>query len=109
MIYDNLTVNSEGHLCFAGFDTAELAAIYRILAEEGFGIDIVSSGELYTALQSGFDMKKAFSHGNIKPTPIFPLPWKTGSVVLYAIIRRNWKRSKGKLHAGVSYSLFCFA
>lgn len=40
--------------------------IYEIMKEEGMGIDIVSSGELYTAYKAGFDLGKAFFHGNNK-------------------------------------------
>ncbi|HYE84640.1 MAG TPA: diaminopimelate decarboxylase [Clostridia bacterium] len=41
-------------------------AIYKIMKEEGFGIDVVSSGELYTACQAGFPMEKVYFHGNNK-------------------------------------------
>lgn len=40
--------------------------IYRVCAEEGIGIDVVSSGELYTASESGFPMERAYFHGNNK-------------------------------------------
>jgi len=40
--------------------------IYRIAKEEGIGVDLVSSGEIYTALSVGFPMEKAFFHGNNK-------------------------------------------
>ncbi len=40
--------------------------IYRIMAEEGIDIDVVSAGEIYTALQAGFPMEKVFFHGNSK-------------------------------------------
>ena len=40
--------------------------IYEIMREEGMGIDVVSSGELYTAVQAGFDVKNAYFHGNNK-------------------------------------------
>ena len=40
--------------------------IYRVASQEGVGIDIVSSGELYTALEAGFDVSKSFFHGNNK-------------------------------------------
>ena len=40
--------------------------IYQIAQEEGMGTDIVSSGELYTAKMAGFDMQKAYFHGNNK-------------------------------------------
>ena len=40
--------------------------LYRIVAEEGLGTDIVSPGELYTAHAAGFPMEKAYFHGNNK-------------------------------------------
>ncbi len=40
--------------------------IYRIAAEEGFGVDVVSGGELYTALSAGFPAEKICFHGNNK-------------------------------------------
>ena len=112
MLYDNLSINSGGHLTFAGLDTVELAArygtalmvmdearlrsrcqtyiqamkdylpagsrplyaskalsfkgIYRIMQEEGMGVDVVSVGELHTAAKAGFPMENAFFHGNSK-------------------------------------------
>ena len=41
-------------------------AIYRIADEENLGIDVVSGGELYTALQAGFPPEKIYMHGNNK-------------------------------------------
>ena len=112
MLHDNLSVNGEGHLCFAGADTVSMAGkygtalylvdedrirqnirvyvnamkryfgngsmplfaskslcfteIYRIVASEGIGTDIVSPGELYTAARAGFPMERAYFHGNNK-------------------------------------------
>lgn len=112
MISDNISINSAGHLCFAGHDTVELARkygtplylideqrirercciyaeamknafggdshplfaskalsfkrMYEIINEEGIGTDIVSPGELYTAVLAGFPMEKAYFHGNNK-------------------------------------------
>lgn len=40
--------------------------IYRIMNEEGMGVDVVSGGELYTALNAGFPANKIFFHGNNK-------------------------------------------
>ena len=40
--------------------------IYEIMKEEGMGIDVVSSGELHTAVRAGFPLEKAFFHGNGK-------------------------------------------
>ena len=40
--------------------------IYRIIKEENLGIDVVSIGEIYTAKEAGFDLKKSFFHSNNK-------------------------------------------
>jgi len=40
--------------------------IYEIMTEEGMGIDVVSSGEIYTALQAGYDLSHAYFHSNNK-------------------------------------------
>lgn len=40
--------------------------MYEIMKEEEMGIDVVSSGEIYTALQAGFDLSKAYFHSNNK-------------------------------------------
>ncbi len=112
MICNNLSINEQGHLCFAGMDTVTLAekygtplylmdadrirercrtymnamqeafgakalplyagkaasfrALYRIMREEGMGIDVVSSGEIYTAVSAGFPMERAYFHSNNK-------------------------------------------
>ncbi len=41
-------------------------AIYRIADEENIGVDVVSGGELYTALQASFPAEKIYMHGNNK-------------------------------------------
>ncbi|MDR0530824.1 MAG: diaminopimelate decarboxylase [Oscillospiraceae bacterium] len=41
-------------------------ALCRIAQEEGMGLDVVSAGELYTALQAGFDPANIYFHGNNK-------------------------------------------
>jgi len=40
--------------------------IYRIMSEEGMGVDVVSPGELYTAKSAGFPMERVYFHGNNK-------------------------------------------
>lgn len=40
--------------------------IYKIANSENIGIDCVSAGEIYTAVQAGFPMEKAYFHGNSK-------------------------------------------
>ena len=112
MICNNLSVNENNHLTFAGVDTVEMAKkygtplmlmdeskirekctiyreamkeyftpdsmplfaskalsfkyIYKIANNENIGIDCVSAGEIYTAVQAGFPMEKAYFHGNSK-------------------------------------------
>lgn len=41
-------------------------AIYRIIAPLGLGADVVSGGELYTALSGGMNPQKIYFHGNNK-------------------------------------------
>ncbi len=41
-------------------------AMYKIIKEENMGIDVVSGGEIYTAMQAGFPMEKAYFHGSNK-------------------------------------------
>ena len=38
----------------------------RIAASEGLGLDVVSGGELYTAMEAGFPADKIYFHGNSK-------------------------------------------
>ncbi|MDC2866028.1 diaminopimelate decarboxylase, partial [Bacillus sp. BP-3] len=38
----------------------------RLAAEENMSLDVVSSGELYTALQAGFPAERIHFHGNNK-------------------------------------------
>ena len=40
--------------------------MYEIIAEEGFGIDVVSVGEIYTAMKAGMSLENAYFHSNNK-------------------------------------------
>ncbi len=40
--------------------------IYSIVNQEGLGTDVVSSGEIFTAVKAGFPMENAYFHGNNK-------------------------------------------
>ena len=74
-------------------------AVYRIAAEEGIGCDVVSGGELYTALKAGFPMDKVFFHGNNKTEKDieFALDCKIGYFVVdNAIELREIDRQAGK-------------
>ncbi len=112
MICENLNVNSDGNLTFAGRDVCQLAKtygtplylmdeerirhncrvyvkamkecfgdtalplyaskaasfkqIYHIVREEGMGVDVVSGGELYTALAAEFPAENIYFHGSNK-------------------------------------------
>lgn len=51
--------------CYAG--KAFLArAMAGFLEEEGIGLDVVSGGELHTALSAGFNPERILFHGNVK-------------------------------------------
>ncbi len=56
----------------------------RIANEEGIGLDVVSGGEIYTALQAGFPMEKVHFHGNNKTADEirFALNSKVGKFVV---------------------------
>lgn len=45
---------------------ASFKNIYRIAKEENIGIDVVSAGEICTAVSAGFPMERAYFHGNNK-------------------------------------------
>ena len=45
---------------------ASYKEIYRIMKSMGMGIDVVSSGEIYTASSVGFPMENAYFHSNNK-------------------------------------------
>ncbi len=45
---------------------ASFRGMYRIMKEEGMGVDVVSSGEIYTALSVDFPMEMAYFHSNNK-------------------------------------------
>ncbi|MBO5020022.1 MAG: diaminopimelate decarboxylase [Clostridia bacterium] len=55
--------NSVPEFASKAFSTKQ---IYRIMAEEGADIDVVSCGEIYTAKMAGFPMERAYFHGNNK-------------------------------------------
>lgn len=45
---------------------ASFGRIYRIVKEEGFGIDVVSSGEIFAAQRVGFPLENSYFHSNNK-------------------------------------------
>lgn len=57
--------NGHGRVIYAGkaFTCKEMC---RIVNEEGLGLDVVSAGEIYTALKAGFPAERMYFHGNNK-------------------------------------------
>ena len=54
-----------GLICFAS-KALSCKELYRIVHSEGLGADVVSGGELYTALKAGMPAEKIVMHGNSK-------------------------------------------
>ncbi|HAA35078.1 MAG TPA: diaminopimelate decarboxylase, partial [Firmicutes bacterium] len=54
-----------GKILYAGKAFLVLA-MAKLVAEEGLGLDVVSGGELYTALKAGFPAERLYFHGNNK-------------------------------------------
>ena len=56
---------SRGRVLYAS-KAASFRRIYEIMREEGMGIDVVSRGEICTAVRAGFPLEKAYFHSNNK-------------------------------------------
>lgn len=61
-------------------------AVCAIVASEGLGIDVVSGGELYTALQAGLKPDQIYFHGNNKSIDELKFAVQTGCT----IVVDNW-------------------
>lgn len=61
-------------------------AVCAIVASEGLGIDVVSGGEVYTALQAGVSANKIYLHGNNKSLDELTLAAQAGCT----IVVDNW-------------------
>ncbi|MBD2386392.1 diaminopimelate decarboxylase [Cylindrospermum sp. FACHB-282] len=61
-------------------------AVCAIVASEGLGVDVVSGGELYTALNAGVSPKKLYLHGNNKSIEELVLAIDSGCT----IVVDNW-------------------
>jgi diaminopimelate decarboxylase len=59
-------------------------AVYRVLAEEGIGVDVASGGELASALRAGFDPRRVVLHGNAKSSTElgYALEEEVGTIVV---------------------------
>ncbi|MDD3839229.1 MAG: diaminopimelate decarboxylase [Clostridia bacterium] len=52
--------------------------LLKIIQQEGLGLDVVSGGEIYTAIKSGFPLEKVYFHGNNKTSDELKLAIKKG-------------------------------
>jgi diaminopimelate decarboxylase len=65
-------------------------AVCNIVKSEGLGIDVVSGGELYTAMQAGLSGDKIYLHGNNKSAAELALAIENNSTVVVD----NWLELK---------------
>jgi diaminopimelate decarboxylase len=59
-------------------------AVYRVLAQEGIGVDVASGGELVSALRAGFTPERVVVHGNAKSEAelALALEHRVGTIVI---------------------------
>src|SRR5882757_9417914 len=77
-VVDEETIRNAARACFAGLSSYPdvrvcyagkaflCLAMCKLIEELNFSLDVVSGGELYTALKAGFPADKIFMHGNSK-------------------------------------------
>lgn len=61
--FERLSINAQVAYASKAFSTV---AMVQLVDEEGLSLDVVSGGELYTALKAGFSPEKIHFHGNNK-------------------------------------------
>ena len=61
----NEAFDGHGKVLYAS-KAASFKRLYEIMNEEGMGIDVVSRGEIFTAMRAGYPLEKAYSHSNNK-------------------------------------------
>lgn len=76
----------ESQVCYASKAWSCLA-VDAIVGAEGLGIDVVSGGELYTALQAGIEPNKIYLHGNNKSVAELTLAMEANCIVVVD----NWQ------------------
>lgn len=77
-------------LCYAG--------IFKVMKEEGMSVDIVSAGELYTALRAGFPAENMYFHGNSKPDS--EIEYAINAGVGHFVVDSYEELDKIDMHAG---------
>lgn len=83
-------------------------AMCRIMNEEGMGLDVVSEGELYTALSVGFPAEKICFHGNNKTDHelMYALESGVGRIIvdnIHELERLNALAEKTGITANIMY------
>ena len=99
--------NSNGMVLYASKAFCALK-IYRIAKEEKIGVDVVSGGELYTAIKAGFDLKNVYFHGNNKTFEEleFAIENGIGQIVVDSIYELNLIDEISKKHNTKTNILF---
>lgn len=78
-VYDTALIKERARAFIQTFERADVKAqvayaskafssiaMYQLAAEEGLSLDVVSGGELYTAIHAGFPVERIHFHGNNK-------------------------------------------
>lgn len=80
----------------------------KVAMDEGLGADVVSGGELYTVIKSGFPMDKVFFHGNNKTDDELEMAVSNG--VGHIIVDNIWELERlneiAKTHGVVQNIMF---
>ena len=80
----------------------------RLVKEEGLGIDVVSGGELYTAIKADFSMDKVYFHGNNKTADEIELAVKNkvGNIIVDNIYELEALNETAKKYGVVQNIMF---
>ncbi len=99
--------NGQGLVLYAS-KALSCKRIYNIMKEEGMGIDVVSGGELYTALKADFPAEKIYFHGNNKTEDelVMALENGVGRIVVDNIYELNLINALAKEKGIVANILF---
>ena len=65
-------------------------AIVRLIQQEDMGLDVVSAGELFTALSVNFPVNRIYFHGNNKSPEELEMALKAGVHRIIADSFMNW-------------------
>ncbi|MDD4169541.1 MAG: diaminopimelate decarboxylase [Desulfotomaculaceae bacterium] len=75
--YDAFSIKYGAEVIYAGKTLLNLA-VCRMVEEEGLGLDVVSGGELFTALKAGFPAGRIYFHGNNKSSDELAMALQAG-------------------------------